>query len=154
MTTTVSYPNTTDLSSDDYLIVGLATCFIKDDDGVHEVRVVEPIPSAAIEAIVKGIPTSYELATATTIGSVIPGETLQLPENFPADVQFCDDFAFRATATARTYKAKISAQSHIPAGTTRSDFNFSIDRKRVLNSQRIVKTEDNVKQHKYTHEVL
>ncbi len=154
MTTTVTYPNTADLASDDYLVVGLATCFIKDDDGVHEVRVVEPIPSAALEAIVKGIPTSYQLATATTIGSVISAESLQLPENFPADVQFCDDFAFRATASARTYKAKNSAQSHIPAGTTRTDFNFSIDRKRVLNSQRIVKTEDNVKQHKYTHEVL
>ncbi|HTL88012.1 MAG TPA: hypothetical protein VL134_01335 [Leptolyngbya sp.] len=154
MTSTFSYPNATDLDREDYLVVGLATCFIKDDDGVHQVRVVEPIPSAALEAIVKGIPTSYELAAATTIGSVIAGESLQLPENFPTDVQFCDDFALRATATARTYKAKSSAQSHIPAGTTRSDFNFSVDRKRVLNSQRIVKTEDNVKQHKYTHEVL
>jgi len=94
------------------------------------------------------------LATATTIGSVISQESLQLPESFPTDVQFCDDFAFRATASARTYKAKSSAQSHIPAGTTRTDFNFSTERKRVLNSQRIVKTEDNVKQHKYTHEVL
>ncbi|MBW4440994.1 MAG: hypothetical protein KME10_07140 [Plectolyngbya sp. WJT66-NPBG17] len=154
MTTTVTYPNTADLASDDYLVVGLATCFIKDDDGVHEVRVVEPIPSAALEAIVKGIPTSYQLATATTIGSVISDDSLQFPENFPDDVQFCDDFAYRATASARTYKAKSSAQSHIPAGTTRTDFNFSIDRKRVLNSQRIVKTEDNIKQHKYTHEVL
>lgn len=154
MTQTISYPQTADLASDDYLVVGLATCFIKDDDGVHEVRVVEPIPSAALEAIVKGIPTSYQLATATTIGTVITDDSLHVPENFPADVQFCDDFAFRATSSARTYKAKTSAQSHIPAGTTRTDFNFSVDRKRVLNSQRIVKTEDNVKQHKYTHEVL
>ncbi|MEP0917319.1 hypothetical protein NC981_10840 [Leptolyngbya sp. DQ-M1] len=154
MTTTIAYPHTDDLTSANYLVVGLATCFIKDDDGVHEVRVVEPIPSAALEAIVKGIPTSYESATATTIGAVISEDSLHLPENFPTDVQFCDDFAFRATASARTYKAKSSAQSHIPAGTSRNDFNFSVDRKRVLNSQRIVKTEDNVKQHQYTHEVL
>ncbi|BAS56341.1 conserved hypothetical protein [Leptolyngbya boryana IAM M-101] len=154
MTTTICYPHTTDLASDDYLVVGLATCFIKDDDGVHEVNVVEPIPSAALEAIVKGIPTSYKVATATTLGSVIPGEALHLPECFPSDAQFCDDFVFRATASARTYKARSIAQSHIPTGTTREDFNFSTERKRVLNSQRIVKTEDNVKQHEYTHKVL
>ncbi|MCU0548927.1 MAG: hypothetical protein MUC48_06220 [Leptolyngbya sp. Prado105] len=154
MTTTICYPDATDLSSDDYLVVGLATCFIKDDDGVHEVNVVEPIPSAALEAIVKGIPTSYQFATATTIGSVIPGGSLHLLECFPSDAQFCDDFAFRATASARTYKARPIAQSHIPTGAKREDFNFSTERKRVLNSQRIVKTEDNVKQHEYTHKVL
>ncbi len=151
---TVSYPNTPDLTRDDYLIVGLATCFIKDEDGVHEVRIVEPIPSAALEAIVKGIPTSYDRATATTIGTILGAETPQLPADFPNDAQFCDDFAFRATSAARTYKAKPSAQNHVPQGTTRTDFNFSIDRKRVLNSQRIVRTEDNVKQHEYTHKTL
>lgn len=154
MTATLSYPNTADLTSDDYLVLGLATCFIKDDDGVHEVNVIEPIPSAALEAIVKGIPTSYQFAMATTIGAVLPTETPQLPANFPADTQFCDDFAFRATAAARTYKAKSIAQTHINKGETRSDLNFSTERKRVLNSQRIVKTEDNVKQHEYTHKVL
>ena len=60
-------PNTlldeaTDLAADDYLVVGLATCFVKEDGEVHEVEVIEPIPSAALEAIVKGIPTSYKLA--------------------------------------------------------------------------------------------
>lgn len=151
---TVSYPNTPDLTNDDYLVVGLATCFIKDEDGVHEVRIVEPIPSAALEAIVKGIPTSYDRATATTIGAVLAADTPQLPADFPADAQFCDDFAFRATSAARTYKVKEIAQDLIPQGTTRTDFNFSTDRKRVLNSQRIVRTEDNVKQHEYTHKTL
>jgi hypothetical protein len=150
--TTAIYPETADLSAADYLVLGLATCFIKDEDGVHEVQVIEPIPSAALEAIVKGIPTSYQIATATTIGAVLPDA--QIPSDFPASAQFCDDFAFRATSAARTYKAVAIAQDLIPAGTTRQDFNYSVDRKRVLNSQRIIRTEDNVKQHKYTHEVL
>jgi hypothetical protein len=154
MTTTISYPNTSDLSADDYLVLGLATCFLKDDGEIHEVKVVEPIPSAALEAILKGIPTSYSMAIATTIGAVLPSDAPQLPSEFPAEAQFCDEFAYRATSAARTYKAKPIAQQHIPAGTTHSDFNFSTERRRILNSQRIVKTEDNVKQHEYTHKTL
>lgn len=151
-----------DLSPDDYILLGLATCFIKVDGEVSEVQVIEPIPSAALEAIIKGIPTSYELATATQLGAVLPSQYSdqppdqppQLPDNFPASTQFCDDFAFRVAAAARTYKSRPEAQRHIPIGSTKSDFNFSTERKRVLNSDRIVKAEDNVKQHAYTHQVL
>ncbi|UBF25549.1 hypothetical protein K9N68_28890 [Kovacikia minuta CCNUW1] len=154
MTTATSVSNTSDVSAADYLVLGLATCFIKEDGEVHAVKVVEPIPSAALEAIIKGIPTSYERAIATTVGSVLSGDTPQLPEDFPAEAQFCDEFEFRAVAAARTYKARPVAQAHIPVGTTKTDFNYSTERKRVLNSQRIIKTEDNVKQHEYTHKVL
>lgn len=154
MTTATSYSTAPDLSTDDYIVIGLAACFIKDDDGVHQVSIAEPIPSAALEAIVKGIPTSYQIAYATPLGSVLVGDQPQRPADFPADAQFCDEFAFRSIAAARTYKTRPAAQAHIPLGTTRGDFNFSTDRKRVLNSERIVKTEDNVKQHAYTHEVL
>lgn len=151
---TTTYPNASDVTADDYVLLGLATCFIKADGEVCQVKVVEPIPSAALEAILKGIPTSYEQATATTLGAVLVGDTPQLPAGFPAETQFCDEFAFRATAAARTYKSRPEAQAHIPAGTTKTDFNFSTERKRVLNSDRIIKTEDNVKQHAYTHQVL
>ncbi|MBD2460271.1 hypothetical protein H6G89_04365 [Oscillatoria sp. FACHB-1407] len=154
MTTATSYPNAPDVSTDDYLVVGLAICFIKDEDGVHEVQVAEPIPSAALEAIAKGIPTSYRAACGTTLGAVLAGEDAKLPTDFPAATQFCDDFAFRAIAAARTYKARSAAQDHIPLGSLRDDFNFSTERKRVLNSERLVRTEDNVKQHEYTHKVL
>jgi len=154
MTMTVSTSDASEQSDDDYLVLGLATCFIKEDGEVHEVKVVEPIPSAALEAIVKGIPTSYQMAIATTLGAVLNNGTPQLPAAFPTDSQFCDEFAYRALAAARTYKARPIAQTHIPAGTTRADFKFSTERKRVLNSQRIVHTEDNVKQHEYTHKVL
>jgi hypothetical protein len=154
MTPVPVIPDATDLSNDDYLVLGLATCFIKEDGEVQELTVVEPIPSAALEAIVKGIPTSYQLATATTIGAVFAGDPPRLPANFPANTHFCEEFAYRAVAAARTYKARPTAMAHIPIGTTRSDFKFSTERKRVLNSQRIVRTEDNVKQHEYTHKVL
>jgi hypothetical protein len=154
MTTATVYPNATDLSADDYVVIGLATCFIKDDGEVHQVRIAEPIPSAALEAIAKGIATSYEQAYGTTLGASLSGETPQRPASFPPETQFCDDFAERLTAAARTYKKRPSAQDIIPVGSTKTDFNFSVDRKRVLNSERIVKSEDNVKQHSYTHQVL
>lgn len=151
---TIAYPNAPELSAEDYLVVGLATCFIKGDGEVHQVKVIEPIPSAALEAIVQGIATSYECACGTTLGTVLQGEAAQLPSGFPADTQFCDDFAFRAIAAARTYKSRPIATTHIPQGTTKTDLNFSTERKRVLNSERIIKTEDNVKQHAYTHQNL
>ena len=70
MTTAAFTLNAPDLTADDYLVLGLATCFVKDEGEVHEVAVVEPIPSAALEAIVKGIPTSYQTAIATTMGAL------------------------------------------------------------------------------------
>ncbi len=143
-----------DLSTDSYLVVGVATCFIKEDGEVHEVKVIEPIPSAALEAILKGIPTSYALACGTTIGELLVDETPQKPTEFPADAQFCDEFAARAISSARTYQSRQEAQSHIPVGTTRNDFNYSTERKRVLNATRVVRKEDDVKQHEYTHKVL
>jgi hypothetical protein len=154
MTIATTNSNASDLSADDYVVVGLATCFIKEDGEIHQVKVAEPIPSAALEAILKGIPTSYELACATTLGSVLVEGEPQMLANFPAEAQFCDEFANRAIAAARTYKARPVATEHIPQGTTRQDFNFSLERKRVLNSERIIKSEDNVKQHAYTHQVL
>lgn len=154
MTTASVYPNASDLSADDYLVVGLAACFVKEDGEVHEVQVIEPIPSAALEAIVKGIPTSYKLACATTLGNVIDGDKLLVPNGFPSEAQFSDEFMQRAVASARTYKSRDVAKSLIPPGTTRDDFNFSTERKRVLNMKRVVTKDDNVKQHAYTHQVL
>lgn len=154
MTTETSYPTAPDLSAENYLVVGLATCFLKQEGKMHLVKLIEPIPSAALEAILKGVPTSYEMAIATTLGAVLQGETPQSPEEFPQEAQFCDEFAERAIATARSYKNRPVAQEHISLGEMRQDLNFSTERKRTLNSDRIVSAEDNVKQHAYTHQVL
>lgn len=154
MTVATEFSNLSSLAPDTYLVLGLSTCFIREDGEVHQVSIAEPIPSAALEAIVKGIPTSYQKAIGTTVGAMMNGNALHLPDAFPADTQLCDQFQERAIAAARTYEARPSAQSLVPLGTVREDFNYSLERKRVLNSERIVKVEDNVKQHAYTHEVL
>lgn len=146
--------NDTDVTADQYVVVGLANCFIKEEGEVHPVKVLEPIPSASLETLVKGIPTSYSLAYATHIGAILSGDTPTMPSVFSNDVQLCDDFATRAIATARTYHTRPESQTHIALNSTYEDFNTSLERKRVLNSENIVKTEDNVKQHAYTHQVL
>ncbi|MBE9008290.1 hypothetical protein IQ259_25305 [Fortiea sp. LEGE XX443] len=154
MTTAISNQDTSDLAADDYVVIGLATCFIKEDGELYQVNVVEPIPSASLEALMKDIPTSYKLACATTLGAVLDSNTPLLPEGFPVESQFGEEFAQRVFAAARTYKRRESSQNLIPLGTTYSDFKYSTERKRVLNVARVVTKEDNVKQHSHTHKVL
>ncbi len=154
MVNTISYPDAPDLAADDYIVIGLATCFIKEDGEVHEVDVIEPIPSASLESLFKGIPTSYKTVVATTLGSVLDGETARKPAELDNAAQIVNDFSERAFAAARTYKRKQEAQSLIPLGETYSDFKYSTEKKRVLNAQRVVNKDDNVKQHSHTHKVL
>jgi hypothetical protein len=154
MATAISYPNAPDLTADDYVVVGLATCFIKEEGEVMSVEVIEPIPSAALEAILKGIPTSYKLAYATTLGALLTNDEPQIPADFPSTAQFGEDFLLRAFSSARTYKRRESAKSFIPPDSTHTDLNYSTERKRVLNLARVVTKEDNVKQHSHTHKVL
>ncbi|MDV3000473.1 MAG: hypothetical protein N5P05_002079 [Chroococcopsis gigantea SAG 12.99] len=143
-----------DVSGDDYCVFGLATCFLKEEGELQSVEIIEPIPSAAIEAIVKGIPTSYRLACAKSLGQLFIDGVPTIPAEFPPHSQFCDSFDERAIAATRTYKTHPDAQEFIPLGTSREDVNYSTDRKRVLNSVHIVGNDDNVKQHSHTHKVL
>ena len=148
--------NQDDLSSEDYCVLGLATCFVRDEGEIEQLTILEPIPSAALEALLKGIPTSYQLARATTLGEIFQDDTVQIPSNLPTKqkIELCDRFTERVAAATRTYKSRPEAQEHIPLGTTKQDFNYSLERKRVLNHSRAVSTEDNVKQHSHTHKVL
>jgi hypothetical protein len=154
MTTVTTIADAPDLTSDDYVVIGVATCFFRDDDGVRELKVIEPIPSSALEALLKGIPTSYQIAAATTLGALIGSDVPQIPANFPAECQLGNEFAYRCIATARTYKSHPQAQVHIALGATYTSFNYSTERKRVLNADRVVTKDDNVKQHAYTHQKL
>lgn len=154
MTIPKNYPNAPDVSAEDYLVVGLATCFVRDDGEIREVKVIEPIPSAALEAIMKGVPTSYSMAYATTLGNLLDGEVVKIPADFPGDTQISEDFTTRALAAVRTYRRRPEATAFISVGSTYDQFNYSLERKRVLNAENIVSTEDNVKQHAYTHQVL
>ena len=153
MTTEVSYTQAPDLGIDDYFVIGLAICFVREDGEIHQVEVIEPIPSAALGALLKGIPTSYKFAYATSLGEVIREDKLQIPPNFPESSEFSEDFIERAFAAARTYKRN-EAERLIPLGTTHHEFQFSTERKRVLNATRNVTKDDNVKQHSHTHKVL
>ena len=144
-----------DLSPSSYLVLGLAHCFYKADGAVHGVRIIEPIPSASLETLFKQVPTAYEVACAVQLGEVLndQGELL-VPVLLQAyEAQPCMDFAERAIACARTYATHPQAQL-IPYGNLYQEFNFSLEKKRILNAKRIVKDEDNIKQHGHTHKVL
>jgi hypothetical protein len=145
---------TSDLVETDYCVFGAATCFIREEDGVKEVSIIEPIPSAAIEALMKGIPTSYTIAYATTLSEVLSGDRLTIPRVLGDNIQTPDDFLERTAAAARTYKRRPEAKAHIAIGATYEAFNHSTEKKRVLNQENIVSKDDNVKQHSHTHKVL
>lgn len=146
--------NAPDLATEDYCAFGVATCFLKADGEVSQVEIVEPIPSAALEAVLKGVPTSYRCLYGKTLGDVLVEAGPQKPAGLADEVQLCDDFTNRAIAAARTYKRKPEATELVPVGQECSETNYSLERKRVLNNTRVVSAEDNVKQHAYTHEVL
>lgn len=147
-----SIPN--DLTKDDYCVFGLATCFIRDEGEISQVEIIEPIPSAALQALLKGIPTSYHLACALPIGQVLSSAQPSLPDAFGFKARLADDFFSRTIAAARTYKQRPEAQSHIQLGEVKTDFNYSLTPKRVLNTLNVVQDEDNVRQHSHTHKVL
>jgi hypothetical protein len=152
---------------DAYVVIGLATCFTKQEGKLQPVQIVEPIPSAALEALLKGVPTSYAWVVATTLGAVNPEQNPNILSSLSADLpvsdteeaplnpaQLCPDFWERAQACARTYQARAVAQTHVSLGTVYRDLNFSTERPRTLNAERLVTANDNVKQHAYTHQKL
>ena len=155
MTNTI-FARAADLSSEDYCVLGLATCFVRDEGEIEQLTILEPIPSAALEALIKGIPTSYQVACSKTLGEIFQDDTVKIPEDLATaeKINLCDRFAERVAAATRTYKSRPEAKKHLPLGTVKQDFNYSLDRKRVLNNSRAVSTEDNVKQHSHTHKVL
>ena len=104
MSTYNLFLDTPDLTNNDYCIFGLATSFLKNDGKFDEIKIIEPIPSSALEIILKGIPTSYEFICAMTIGEIIIDEKLTKTVHFPEEAKFCDLFIERTVASARTYK--------------------------------------------------
>lgn len=149
-------PVPTTLCDSNYVIVGLARCFTKEDGNVAPVTVVEPIPSAYFEALIKGVPTSYETLFSLQLGQVVEDNrptANHLPEAMKG-AQFCENFVERVAAAARTYQAKPHVEAQLPLGEAFSNINFSTEKKRILNASYKVTAEDNVKQHKYTHMTL
>ncbi len=141
-----------DIPADAYVILGLAECFVQVEGKLQPVEMIEPIPSAALEALLHGLPTSYHYAKAFTYAQAI--DTAAVVQAFPSTAHLCDDYGDRLAAATRTYLARPQSTRHIPLGETYRNFNTSTERKRVLNSERMVTAADNVKQHAYTHQVL
>jgi|YNPMSStandDraft_2_1061718.scaffolds.fasta_scaffold42710_2 hypothetical protein len=142
-------PLPADVSPQSYLVLGLAHCFWHTEDGLTEVHLVEPIPTAALHALYQGIPTSYAVLRATTLGEA----EQVISEHFPS-AQPCPDFWERAIAAARTYQRDERARTYLAIGQEHRHLHFSLERKRVLNSRRSVRDSDNIKQHPYTHKRL
>ena len=44
MSSTALFAQATDLSADDYCVLGLATCFVRDEGEIEQITVLEPIP--------------------------------------------------------------------------------------------------------------
>ena len=154
MSTNNLFLDTPDLTNNDYCIFGLATCFLKNDGKFDEIKIIEPIPSSALEIILKGIPTSYEFICAITIGEIIIDAKLTKTVHFPEEAKFCDLFIDRTVASARTYKRNPNICSKISLGSTKKNLNFSLEKKRVLNTMVTVSAEDNVKQHSHTNDIF
>ncbi|MFQ3679077.1 MAG: hypothetical protein SNJ60_01010 [Pseudanabaenaceae cyanobacterium] len=141
-----------DLTAASYLAIGEAVCFVRGEGGPTAIAIAEPIPSAAWESLLQGIPTSYRRVRAVTLGEVLtPDGQPQIPWD---GVSPAADFAERAIAAARTYQSRPQAQNHLPLGQTYTALNHSTERKRLLQETRVVRDEDNVKQHAYTHKIL
>ncbi len=154
MTTANLFTETSDISTEDYCVFGVATCFVRDDGEIHQVEVIEPIPSAALETLITGIPTSYKFVCAKTVAEFMVGDEVKIPGDFPATAQLCHDFLERLASACRTYKSRPEAKKHVSVGSVYEDLNYSTERKRILNAQRVVTKNDNVKQHDHTHKVL
>ncbi|MEM6519226.1 MAG: hypothetical protein AAF722_07830 [Cyanobacteria bacterium P01_C01_bin.70] len=145
--------NAPELSAGDYVVVGVATCFRRQDGELETLKILEPVPSAYLESLLQGIPTSYEMIMATTLGELLDSSTI-IRQTGIADVQLCENFSDRAIAAARTYQGRPSAQTLVAMGNRQTNLNYSTEKKRVLNFKNVVKTADNVRQHAHTHKKL
>lgn len=142
-----------ELKASDYIVLGVATCFLRGEGELEVIKVLEPIPSAYLQTVMQGIPTSYEMVMATTLGALMDcAEPEQITS--VSGVRFCENIRDRTIAAARTYQNNGEAEVLLPIGTQRTNLNYSTEKKRVLNLDNIVKAEDNIRQHAYTHKTL
>jgi hypothetical protein len=145
----------------EYVVIGVATCFQKDDEGrLQEVLVAEPIPATDLDCLAQGIrTTSYQMLYAATYAEVVQQEQPALPSDIFLTAVPGSDFVFRTQAATRTYRAKPEFR-HIPLheictpekGVFR--LKYSPEPRRIINALEKVSDTDNIKQHSHTHTVL
>jgi hypothetical protein len=142
------------LPPDSYVVLGRATCYLRQDGETTELQIIEPIPSAYLETLLTGVPTSYSALYATTLALALEHPKTGLDVGHDQAIHLCEDYTERLQATARSYIQRPSAAQLLRPATTFSELNFSLDSKRILNPRNKVSKSDNVKQHRYTHEVI
>jgi len=143
-----------DLPSDSYVVLGLATCYLRQDGEITEIQIIEPLPSAYLETVLQGTATAYSALYSTTFSAALANPAAWLPSEQQKTTFPCEDFTERLAASARSYINRPSATHLIPKDQVFTTLNFSLDQKRILNPKNKVSKSDNIKQHQYTHEVL
>ena len=129
---------------------GVAHAFKKVDGGkLADDFVIEPLTAASVEAMNNGARTCYTAATATTFGAIKAQDVQTLPAAFQ-NARFADDWSYRAACAARSWTRPHAQQAIVglipSGGEVRTDFNFSVESKRVLNDHHEVSDADNIKQ--------
>jgi len=113
--------------------------------------VIEPVSANSLEAMERGMKTTYEHVAALPLGELLKEDLGVLPEPFRAGF-FCEDLEFRARCCARTWKRPHALENLltlVPLGESRSDFNVDYEKnKRILNFVNVVSDDDNIKQDK------
>lgn len=136
-------------SEDDYIVLGLAHCFRKDENGkLVDALVVEPVTAGTLECMENGGVTCYKCVTATTLGVALKEDLSLLPAEMQSG-SVCEEFNFRAKCASRTWKRDHPQQNllHlVPKDGVKSDYNFNLQDKRVLGVEVVVNDSDNIKQ--------
>ena len=129
---------------------GLAHCFEKSEEGkLVDRMVIEPVSANSLECMAAGGKTSFVEVAAMRAGQAMAKERSAMPPSW-SSASFCDDWAFRVGACARTWGRPHAADNLmdlVPLGSPpRGGWNFNLDDKRVLGVAVEVSDDDNIKQ--------
>jgi hypothetical protein len=154
--------STNEVQGLEYVVLGVATCYQRDDEGrLQEMQVAEPVPAAELDCLFRGVrSTSYQLLYATTYAEIVQNDAPVLPSDIvPDGVVAAQDFVARVQAATRSYRVKPEFK-HVPLNetvTTESGaftLKHNPEPKRILDVNYEPSEADNVKQHAYTHAKL
>ncbi|GBF89406.1 hypothetical protein Rsub_01978 [Raphidocelis subcapitata] len=138
-----------DISQDTYCCLGMAHCFKKNENGkLEDVFVIEPLSASSLECMATGARTSFRVASGIRFADALSRDRARLPEGFE-EGRWCDNYEYRLVAAARTWlrpHAQDNLMDIVPLGKARSNFNFCLDDRRVLNLDNVVTDDDNIKQ--------
>ena len=143
----------------EYLVLGIATCFKRNEAGrLEELLVAEPVPAAELDCLYSAARTSsYQLLYATTYAELVRDGAPVLPVDVvPANTVPGQAFVERARAAVRSYRTKPNFK-HLAVGDTVSpdsgpfSLKYSPEPKRILDVDYQPSDADNVKQHAHTH---